>query len=366
MPVYKDKKTKKYYFKCSINNRQFLRRGFSSRNEAQEAELDFLYENKGKTKKRREIIITWPKLIEFYLKWLKPQVKITSHYSTKLTLNSMLDFFPIIDVNKLLYVDFEKVRKNISKLSISTKRKNHYIKLIKSIFNYGRIYHNVNNIEAEKLQLFKDYSITKKDLIKQKVVTFNEFKVLYDVCDPFYKLLFLTLYTFGLRIGETMGLKVDSFDFKNKTMQIYQSVSWKNGTGSYVIITPKTSSSNRFYYMPDIYISAIQNHIKENKLEENDFIFFSGKSHSRPLSEHALRNKYKKYAELANFPHGTKFHIFRHTNASELLAHGVTAEDIKEYEGHSSVEVTEKFYLHQTDETKKRTMEVLEKILQKL
>lgn len=366
MPVYKDKKTKKYYFKCSINNRQFLRRGFNSRNEAQEAEIDFLYENKGKVKKRKQIEITWQKLIDYYLKWIKPQVKITYFYALSNNLKAMIDYFPPIDVNKLLSIDFERLRKMINNLSIDIKGKNRQIKLIKAVFDYGRIYHNVNNIEAEKLQLFKDYTIKKKKINKQQVVTFNEFKALYDACDPYYKLLFLTLYTFGLRIGELIGLKVDSFDFDNKTMQIYQSVSWKTGTGSYVIITPKTASSNRFYYIPDIYITAVQNHIKNNNLEENDFIFFSYKSHCKPISENALRNKYKKYAELVDFPHGTKFHIFRHTNASELLAHGVTAEDIKDYEGHSSVEVTEKYYLHQTDETKKRTMEVIENILKKL
>ncbi len=366
MPIYRDKKTKTYYFKCSINSRQFLRRGFSTRNEAQEAEIDFLYENKGKVKKRKQIEFTWQKLIDYYLKWIKPQVKVTYFYSISNNLKAMIDYFPSIDVNKLLNIDFERLRKRISKLSIDIKGKNRQIKLIKAVFDYGRIYHCINNVEAEKLQLFKDYTIKKKEINKQKVVTFNEFKRLYEVCDSYYKLLFLTLYTFGLRIGELMGLKVDSFDFNNNTMQIYQSVSWKSGTGSYVIVTPKTASSNRFYYMPDIYIKAIQNHIKTNNLKDNDFIFFTYKSHSKPISENALRNKYKKYAELSNFPHGTKFHIFRHTNASELLAHGVTAEEIKDYEGHSSVEVTEKYYLHQTDETKKRTMEVIENILKNL
>lgn len=57
--------------------------------------------------------------------------------------------------------------------------------------------------------------------------------------------------------------------------------------------------------MPDIYIVAVKNHIKNYNLEK--MTFFSYKSHSKPISEHTLRNKYKKYAELVNFPHGTKF-----------------------------------------------------------
>lgn len=364
MPVYKSGKT--YYFKCCINGRQFLRRGFATKREAQEAEIDFIYENKGNAKNKPKMILTWPKLVEYYLKHLKAQVKITYHYSTSNLLNSILDLFPTIDVNKLLYVDFERARARIDKLEVSIKRKNRLLKLIKAVFEYGRIYHNIKNVEVEKMQLFKDYTVKRKTSLKKEVVTFSEFKSLYDVCDPYYKLLFLTLYTFGLRIGEAMGLKVDSFDLDNQIMQIYQSISWKSGTGSYVVITPKTASSNRFYYLPELYIKAIGTHIKNNHLKDNDFIFFSSKSHTRPLSEHALRNKYKRYAELANFPHGTKFHIFRHTNASELLAHGVSLEDIKDYEGHSSVEVTERFYLHQTEESKKRTMEVLNIILSNL
>lgn len=326
----------------------------------------FYIENKGKAKNKPKMVLTWPKLIDYYLKHLKEQVKITYHYSMTNLLNSIVDLFPTIDINKLLYVDFERARARIDKLDVSIKRKNRFIKLIKAVFDYGRIYHSVNNVEVEKMQLFKDYEVKKKTSIKKEVVTFSEFKALYDVCDPYYKLLFLTLYTFGLRIGEAMGLKVDSFDFDIQVMQIYQSISWKSGTGSYIAITPKTASSNRFYYMPELYIRAIEAHIRSNNLKDNDYIFFSSKSHTRPLSEHALRNKYKQYAELANFPHGTKFHIFRHTNASELLAHGVSVEDIKDYEGHSSTAVTEKYYLHQTDEAKKRTMEVLNIILSNL
>ena len=54
--------------------------------------------------------------------------------------------------------------------------------------------------------------------------------------------------------------------------------------------------------------------------------------------------------------------MFRHTNVSELREKGISLEEIQKYEGHSSIEITEKVYLHETEERKKRTQSILEDI----
>lgn len=366
MPVYKEKNRSSWYFKCCINGRQFLRRGFATKNEARQAENDFMYMNRRANKKHyKKTILTWERLVSYYLEWMKGQVKITYYYALKRALSSLLPYLPDIDVEKILYSDFERARNQIENLDISIRSKNRKIKLIRAVFDFGRIYHQISNSEYLKIAIFKDYTIHKKK-IKQQVVSFNEFKALYDSANDYYKLVFLTLYTFGIRIGELMGLKVDSFDFKENTMQIYQSISWKTGSGSFVVTTTKTRESDRFFYMPKKYVSMLRQHIEKNQLGMDDYIFFSPRKKSHPISENALRNAYSKLCVKSAFPHGTKFHIFRHTNTSELYAHGVSEEDIKNYEGHSSFAVTERYYLHQTDASKKRTLEVVESILEGL
>lgn len=366
MPVYRDKNKSAWYFKCCINGRQFLRRGFDTKNEARKAEMVFLYENQNQRKKAYKGVLTWSRLVDYYLEWYKDQVKITRFYAVKRELkNSLLHYLPDIEVDKLIYADFKNARNKIERLKVRINTKNRKLRILKSVLNYGEIFHQIKCIDYKKISSFKDYTIQRKS-IKTQVITFDEFKALYDVCDEYYKLLFLTLYIFGLRIGELMGLKVDCFDFKEKTMQIYQSISWKTGTGSYVIVTPKTLTSNRFFYMPEKYVELLKNHIQKNELKSDHFIFFSTQNKTRPMSENTLRYHFTRLSKLANFHHGTHFHAFRHTNASELYDHGISEEDIKEYEGHSSVEITEKCYIHQTDARKKRTMEVVNSILKAL
>ncbi len=366
MPIYRDKKRSSWYFKCCINGRQFLKRGFATKNDARRAENDFMYENQNNRKSVYKAVLTWSRLIEYYLEWYKNQVKITRFYAVKRELkNSLIYYLPDIEVDKLLYADFKKARDKIERLDVGIDTKNRKIRIIKSVLNYGEIFHQIKCIDYKKISSFKDYSIQRKS-IKKQVITFDEFKSLYGVCNDYYKLLFLTLYIFGIRIGELMGLKVDCFDFKENTMQIYQSISWKTGTGSFVKVTPKTLTSNRFFYMPEKYVELLKNHIKKNELDPDHYLFFSTQNKARPMSENTLRYHFKQYSKLANFNHGTHFHAFRHTNASELYDRGISEEDIKEYEGHSSVEITEKVYIHQTDARKKRTMEVVNSILKAL
>lgn len=366
MPVYRDNNRNSWYFKCCINGRQFLRRGFTTKNEARKAEMLFMYENQNQRKKANKAVLTWERLVDYYLEWYKDQVKITRFYAVKRELkNSLFHYLPNIEVDRMIYADFKNARDKIEHLNVGIDTKNRKIRILKAVLSYGEIFHQIKCTDYKKISSFKNYTIQRKS-IKTQIITFDEFKSLYEVCDDYYKLLFLTLYIFGLRIGELMGLKIDCFDFKENTMQIYQSISWKTGTGSFVKVTPKTLTSNRFFYMPEKYVALLKKHILKNKLQSDHYVFFSTQDKARPMSENTLRYHFTRFSKLANFNHGTHFHAFRHTNASELYDRGISEDDIKEYEGHSSVEITEKIYIHQTDARKKRTMEVVNSILKAL
>ena len=362
---YKGKHGKTYYFQAYINGKTITRRGFSSSKEAREAALIFIAQNQRKQRNSKSKTITWSTLCSNYIEWIKDHKKVTYVASLKRMIQKrLLTILPDITLDRLTYAHFKKARDVLAKDdAISIDVKNDYLSLLKRIFEYSKIYLNYEVIDVLKLLPFTDYSI-KKLKIEKKVISFSDFKKIYYKADDYYKLVFLTFYLFGIRLGELQGLLVDSFDFDSKTMQIYRAVSWKSG-GGFVVIPPKSKTSKRLFYLPDFYIAKVKEHIERFSLNNsNHYIFFSPKSRSRPLSENALRTQMNKICKAIDSSY--RPHMFRHTNVSELYDRGLSIKEVQQYEGHSSETITKDVYLHHTDERIDRTLKVLNDLIKEL
>ena len=70
----------------------------------------------------------------------------------------------------------------------------------------------------------------------------------------------------------------------------------------------------------------------------------------RQLHRAYLSRRFKYYAREARLDESVKFHTTRHTCASWLAQRGVPVEAIRQYMGHSSIQVTQK-YMHLAPET---------------
>ncbi len=373
MPVYKDTNKKgTYFFKCCIKSKQYIRRGFSTKSEAREAESIFIaetlqrYEKKGSKLAKAPL---WSTLLKSFISWQKTQIKPTYFYSLQREIyNHILPLLPNERVDTFTYRMFDKARTSIYKEKICIKSKNKRLRLIQRIFDYCKIYFEYECLHPKKLAPFKDYSI-KKIEFKSMTISYEEFQKIYRIANDYYKLLLLTLYLYGIRLGELMGLKVDAFDFNHKMIYIFRAVTWKTGTGSFMVSTTKTSKSNRFLWMTDSYIDLIKKHIDDNQLSDNNFIFFSPdysnkRYKNRPISENAIRYHLKKISlEI-----GIKLwpHMFRHTNVSELREKGLSLEEIQKLEGHSSSKITEEVYMHETKERRNRTLKILDELIKNL
>lgn len=372
MPVYKDKQNGTYFFKCCINKKQFLRRGFKTKLEAREAEAKFIAETLLRLEKKGSKIAKpplWSTLLKSFISWQKTQIKPTYFYSLQREINNHI--FPLLPnerVDSFNYRMFEKARTLIFKEKICIKTKNKRLRLLQRIFDYCKIYFEYECLHPNKLVPFKDYSI-KKIEFKSMTITYEDFRIIYQTANDYYKLLLLTLYLYGIRLGELMGLKVDAFDFDRKMIYIFRAVTWKTGTGSFMISSPKTASSNRFLWMTDSYIAIVKKHIEASELSPNDFIFFSTDFSNRgykkrPISENAIRFQLKKITQETGIT--IRPHMFRHTNVSELREKGLSLEEIQKLEGHSSSRITEEVYLHETKERRDRTQKILDDLIQKL
>ncbi len=162
----------------------------------------------------------------------------------------------------------------------------------------------------------------------------------------------------GLRIGEICALKWQDIDLEKKEIHIRRTLQRvydeKQKITKIIIDKPKTSTSIR-----NIPISTklynLLNPLKRNYKEESYFLTGEVEKYVEPRSyrytfESILRlNKIKKY----------KFHILRHTFATNCIEVGMDIKSLSEILGHASVEITLNRYVHSSYKTKKKYLEKL-------
>ena len=90
------------------------------------------------------------------------------------------------------------------------------------------------------------------------------------------------------------------------------------------------------------------------KWESHSEWVFPGQGES-PLTH--FKRSWASVKKAAKLP-GLRFHDLRHTFATRLLERGVHIKTVKELLGHRDISTTSK-YLHATDETKKKAVELL-------
>ena len=254
MPIYKDKNGS-YYFKISIKGKQILRRGYKTKEAALAAAIEFESVNNNLLKNKKYPLFN--DLLDSYLKKRKNELKATTIYGIKQYIDLHIrGRIRNVRIDYLIESDFTKWYNYLKKTNISIDHKNRMLKILQSVFDYAYIYYQYECLSVKRLNRFKDFSI-KKPKSDYRIFTLNDFKRLYPILNEYDKLLLLTFYLFGLRIGEVQGLTVLSFKSFENTLCVYQQVTWKTSKKGYTILPPKTSTSNRNYPCPEVYIKMI-------------------------------------------------------------------------------------------------------------
>ena len=219
----------------------------------------------------------------------------------------------------IAYLNF-LLESEIKKSTIATN-----LKVIKSFYNF--LYEN-EYISRNPAKKIKNIKAEKREPI---FLTKEEIKALIDAAEKKRdKLIIKMLYSTGLRISELLKVKVRDISYDKALLKVFG----KGAKERYVILHPKL-------------LNELSEHIKENKLKEDDLLF--------PLSARSVQFIIKKAAKKAKINKNVTPHKLRHSFATHLLHAGVDLRAVQKLLGHESLSITE-IYTHYTIEDLRKIM----------
>ena len=299
--------------------------------------------------------LCWGVAVAGWLSYESKKVKISTFYKYRLFAKKYLLLIP----SRFLVssISFQYLDSFFSKLSGSVALKNRVLCYVGKVFDFCSLFYDVSNFAYRKVVLLKDYSIRlpKEDY----VLSVADFTKFYScVPDGFWKVYFLLEFVCGFRINEIRGLRVCDLKLSDSLLVLDHQCTSKLGVGKAVLISPKTSSSCRVYVLPSFLVERLNGFVLSNGLSGSDFLF-AGRSKEVPIGDTAVYSVLHSVQAKAGLPRFV-FHSFRKSEASYLNEIGISDDDIKNWLGHSSYEITKKYYIRNTDERKRAIANALD------
>jgi len=163
------------------------------------------------------------------------------------------------------------------------------------------------------------------------ILSFKEvMDLLSNVKKPVYKMCLIMMYSCGLRLSESINLKVKNIDGDRKQVRVHG----KGDIFRYVPIPDRTLFLLRQYW---------------RKYRTMPYLFSSPKS-KKPIDRKGISIALKMALKQANILKPVTPHSLRHSYATHLLENGVSIRVIQEILGHRSP-VTTLRYLHVTEKS---------------
>lgn len=178
----------------------------------------------------------------------------------------------------------------------------------------------------------------------------------------------------GLRSGELRGLK-KKFVTQNmvkvrntlKRIKIFDSPTKYHYETK--LIKPKSDSSIRNVNFPTDFSIILEQYLqeqelkwKENGLEFNDDSLIFTTKNCKPIEVSNFRRSWQRFLKRINVEY-KKFHSIRDTYATKLIRLGANITTVKDLLGHSSISITEQYYVFVFPEDRAETANLLNSLI---
>lgn len=281
---------------------------------------------------------------------------------------------------KLRFYDVRTGKERSKELSRETVRK--YSAILIKIFDYATSKKLLDSNSVRQYELSLPTALKKRDNSKNKkvdyfskyeteVIIFEAFKVNYS----WGVFVFLALNT-GMRRGELIALDINSsFDFSRNVIVIDKSID-SSKEKRLVVGSPKNERSREVYISEELKeLIQKQIDIRNEFTEKNKntitwnvtyplFIPETKNKSGQPYAPHSISQKWQLFMEdvVSRYPDVRYFnlHILRHTFGTRLLNNHMPLELVSEALGHSSIAMTERYYVNPSSERIKCMVDYLD------
>ena len=312
--------------------KQKCKRGFATRKEAADWELQF------KLQKKASLDMTMESFCALYEEDVRPSLK----QSTWLTKENIIQkkILPYLGQRKVSEITAKDVmdwHNQMRKLKTKTGKylSPTYLKTIhgqlSTIFNHAVKYYDLSTNPARKAG-----ALGTEEGKEMLFWTKEEYKLFAEemMDKPLSYYAFQLLYWCGIRSGELLALTPADFNFKKKTLRINKS--YQRLQGKDVITTPKTKNSIRTVVMPQFLCDEMQDCLKlYYSLKPDDRIF--------PVTKYYLNHEMERGCKACGVKK-IRVHDLRHSHVSLLINMGYTALAIGKRVGHSAEKITYRYH----------------------
>jgi site-specific recombinase XerD len=170
----------------------------------------------------------------------------------------------------------------------------------------------------------------KRPFIVPQVLSKDEIKCFLSNCTSLkYKAFFTLIYSSGLRLSESLFLKISDIDFLRKLVHV----------------THPKGKKERYTIIGDNAIQILREYISE--YNPTTYLFYNGNPHKihKPMGLRSVQEKFHYYFSKTNIQKRAHIHTLRHSFATHLLEDNVNIFYIMRLLGHASIKTT-LTYLH--------------------